>query len=362
MEEAKRQSSQTKQNEYIDITALVKTIWQRRKLFYWVLPITFVLSSALILCVPRYYRCEVILAPEAQSSGPSGSLQALASSFGFNMQNMTSSDALYPSIYPDIVQAPDFLVKLFDVPVATVDGDFEGTFYQYMLNKHRRAFWKRWKSKIKKLITPEEPEISLGRKTKNGVDVFCMNKWQWYVVSLLQDNIKCSVDKKTDVITFRVTAQDQLVCATIADSVCTALQSFITEYRTKKARVDIAYYEEVMNNAQKEYNEACEQYIRYADSHSGINLEQYRLEAKNLETEMQIKQAAYTSFQKQYLATQARLQENTPVYTVLQSASIPLKPAGPKRMIFVIAMLFLATCATCVHICKDQLIAILTMS
>ena len=41
------------------------------------------------------------------------------------------------------------------------------------------------------------------------------------------------------------------------------------------------------------------------------------------ETEMQIKEAAYTSFQKQYLATQARLQENTPVYTIIQSATIP---------------------------------------
>ena len=75
------------------------------------------------------------------------------------------------------------------------------------------------------------------------------------------------------------------------------------------------------------------------------------------ETEMQIKQAAYTSFQKQYLATQARLQENTPVFTVMQSASVPLQPAGPKRMIFVLAMLFLATFVTGFVLCKDLLLA-----
>ena len=58
----------------MDFTALFKTLWNRRKVFYWLWPITFVLSSALILCVPRYYTCEVILAPEAQSRHQGGNL------------------------------------------------------------------------------------------------------------------------------------------------------------------------------------------------------------------------------------------------------------------------------------------------
>ena len=80
--------------------------------------------------------------------------------------------------------------------------------------------------------------------------------------------------------------------------------------------------------------------------------------SRTLAPEMEIKQAAYTSFQKQYLATQARLQENTPAFTVLQSSTIPLKPAGPKRMIFVLAMLFFATIITACVVCKNQLLAI----
>ena len=355
MEETNYQSDTAQQQGYIDVREILKRIWQRRKVFYWVLPITFVLSSALILCVPRYYMCEVILAPESQAAGQAGSLQALASSFGYDMRNLTSSDALYPTIYPDIVKAPNFMVKLFDVQVKTSEGDFSGTYYNYLAKVHKRVFWKRWKSKIKKWVTPQEPELKIGGKPGGGVDVFCMSKGQWYVLDLMQKNISCKVDRKTEVITFRVKAQDKLVCAIMADSVCATLQNFITDYRTKKARVDIDYYNEVMETSRREYQEASEKYIRYADSHSGMNLEQYRIIATNLETEMQIKQAAYTSFQKQYLATQARLQENTPVFTVMQSASVPLLPAGPKRMIFVLAMLFLATFVTGFVLCKDLL-------
>lgn len=357
MEGTNYQSDTTQEQSYIDVRELFKRVWERRKVFYWVLPITFVLSSALILCVPRYYACEVILAPEAQSASPSGSLQALASSFGFNMQNMANTDALYPMIYPDMVSSPNFLVTLFDIDVTTAEGEFKGTYYQYLLQMYKKPFWTRWKGKIKKWLTPEEPKVtSIGKKEGKRVDVFNMSEAQWYALDLMRKNISCKVDKKTDVITFRVKAQDKLVCALMADSVCGALQMAVTEYRTKKARVDIDYYAEVMEESLRDYQEASETYIRYADSHSGMNLQQYKIEAKNLETEMEIKQAAYTSFQKQHLASQARLQENTPVFTVMQSASIPLKPAGPKRMLFVLAMLILASFITGFVVCKDLIL------
>lgn len=358
MEEAKYTATGNTAGNTIDILSLLRTLKQRKKVFYWVLPITFVLSAALILCVPRRYTCDVILAPEPVNGSSSSSLQSLASSFGFDMSSMMSTDAIYPQIYPDVVQSPDFITKLFDIPVITADGEFEGTLYQFMLKKHKRTFWKKWKGKVSKALRPKPAPI-VGAKSGDGFDLFNMSEPQWYVTDLLQKTIRCSVDKKTDVITFSVTMQDQLVCALVADSVCSALQAFITDYRTIKNRTDLKYYGEVMQYAYEEYQQACQNYIRYADSHGETTLQQYRVEIKNLESEMQIKQAAYTSFQKQYLATQARIQENTPVFTVLQSASIPPQPSGPRRAIFVLFMLFLATIVTSCVLCKDQLTAIL---
>lgn len=346
------------QRDHIDVIAIFKTLWQRRKVFYWVLPITFVLSAALILCVPRYYKCEVLLAPEAQAAGAGGSLQTLASSFGFNMSNLASSDAIYPLIYPDVVNSPDFLVHLFDIQVKTSDDEFVGSYYQYMNEKQKKAFWSRWKNNIKKWLTPKKKELNIETASDNndGIHVFYLTQEQWDVINAMRGNIKCSYNKKSQEITFIIKAQDPLVCAQLADSVCAGLQIFITEYRTAKYRNDLQYYENIMDTAYREYQEASYKYTSYVDSHGNMYLEQYRIKAKNLETEMQLKQSAYTSFQKQYLATQARLQENTPVFTVLQSASVPPRPAGPRRTIFVLAMLFLATFVTSCVVCKELLV------
>ena len=44
----------------------------------------------------------------------------------------------------------------------------------------------------------------------------------------------------------------------------------------------------------------------------------------------------------QLQAAKAKIQERTPAFTMLQNASVPTKPEGPKRMIFVLVMTFLA--------------------
>jgi capsular polysaccharide biosynthesis protein len=59
----------------------------------------------------------------------------------------------------------------------------------------------------------------------------------------------CEVDKKTNVITITVTDQDPLIAATVADSVQIYLQRAITEYRTKKARVDLEYVDKLFAEA-----------------------------------------------------------------------------------------------------------------
>src|SRR5574344_83314 len=113
-----------KEMEVIDLRVDFKQIWSRRKLFYKVLPITFVLSCAIILCVPRYYTSSLSLAPEiGNSSGMGGALGSLASSFGLDLGAMETTDAINPMLYPDLMEDNGFVTGLFDIHVKSLDGD-----------------------------------------------------------------------------------------------------------------------------------------------------------------------------------------------------------------------------------------------
>lgn len=158
----------------------------------------------------------------------------------------------------------------------------------------------------------------------------------------MSKNIKCNIDKKNYVISISVEDQDPLICATLADTVQAKLQDFITAYRTKKAKKDLEYYKKLSSDAKSKYERIRQQYGSYSDANQDVVLESYRLKANDMENEMQLLYNTYTSLQAQVQQAQAKLLMQTPAFTTLQSASVPLKPAGPKRMLFVLGMTFIA--------------------
>mgnify|MGYP003292158020 CR=1 FL=1 len=341
----------------IDLKAMWNKLWQNRKLFFWALPITFVVSCALILCVPRYYECTVVLAPEA-STNNMNNFSSLASSFGFNIGRINTNDAIYPSIYPDVINSPDFLINLFEVPVSTIDGTIQCSYFEYLTKYYKRPFWSKVKTSIKDLfMRKSQSSPLLTASLKNQISkTFWLTKKQNNVIQYLQENISCSVNKKNDLICIKVTAQDKYICACIADTVQQHIQRFIIDYRTQKAQNDIVYYQELIEQAKNDYQKASQEYIDYVDSHANLNLQKYQTEADNLQGEMDMKYTVFTSLQKQLITSQAKLQENTPVFTVIQGASVPLQPAGPPRTLFVIGMCMLVTCILVVYILRSDLL------
>ena len=339
--------------EVIDLRVLARKILAKKRLFYKTLPTTFVLSCALILCVPRYYVTDTSMAPEVGGNGMEGTLGSIASSFGFDLSNMQTSDAISPLLYPDLMDDNGFVAGLFDVKVKSKDGEIATTYYDY-INKHQKTAW--WNipiSWMKKLLSDNTAESQAGN---NKFSPYILSKKQDDIMSAMRKNIAISVDKKTAVITISVTDQDALICKTMADSIREHLQDFITAYRTNKSRIDMIYYEKLVAEAKSDYENARRLYGKYADANTNVTLESFRLKINDLENDMQLKYNTYSTLNTQLQASKAKVQERTPAFTTIKGASVPIKPAGPKRMLFVLGMMILACIATSIYAIKDELI------
>ena len=68
---------------------------------------------------------------------------------------------------------------------------------------------------------------------------------------------------------------------------------------------------------------------------------------------MQLKYNTYTTFSNQLQAAIAKVQERTPAFTIIQGAEVPQKPTGPKRVLFVLSMTFVAFIGTSVYVLRD---------
>lgn len=336
--------------DYIDLRVVIRELLSRKKLFVWVWVITFVVASALIICVPRTYTCSVKLAPEAESAGAGGALGSIASSFGFDLGSIESTDAIFPQLYPELLESNDYVVGLFDIHVKSIDGSINTTYYDYLDKHQKKTFWMipfLWlQSKVNSLMSPPVDVSSATGNTTDGNNrsrAFSLTRREVQIAGNIKKAVTCSVDKLTNVVTITTTDQDPLICAVIADSARAHLQQFIIDYRTSKARVDVEHYTDLLNQAKAEYDEAMMAYSAYTDSHKDVILQAYISERDRLEGDMSIKYQTYTAMKTQLEGAKAKLQEKIPAFTVLQGATVPVKATGPKRMIFVLGMLILAT-------------------
>ena len=342
----------------IDFERIIKILKTKKKQYAWAGVITFVLATIWILPQPRYYDCEVELAPEANDVSLSGGLSSIASSFGFDIGSLSGADAIYPLLYPDLFKSPEFIVGLFDIRIRSLDGEIETDYYTYLNQYQKQNLLLLPFSKALEYVKQWfEDEDNQGKdevgKTLNS---FMLSKTDFMLMEKVMNKVTCSVDKKTNVISIVVRDQDPLVCATIADSVKEHLQNFIIQYRTSKARQDCAYYQHLTDSAKLEYEEALRQYSEYSDTHKDVILQAFISERDKLENDMSEKYNAYNMMNTQLQAMRAKVQERTPSFTTLKSATVPIKPAGPKRMFFVIGMVFLVFVAMSIYFLRELIL------
>ena len=332
----------------IDFKKIFNDIVKHRMLYAKVLPIAFVLAAIYALALPNYYNCTVKLSPEMSGSKNTGGLAALASSFGVNLGSGSGvgTEALFPTLYPDLMNSVDFKTSLFHVPV-TIEGDKEKgekdrtmSYYDY-LSKEQKAPW--WSQGIKAIMSMFNGQSSMVNDTVNK---FRLTKEQAQIVKVIDKNVVCDVDKKTMVITIDVTDQDPVIAATMADTVKTRLQKFITDYRTSKVRVDLEYNKKIYSETKARYEKARQLYAEFMDHNRDIILQTVRQKQTDLENEMQLQYNAYQQVAAQLLAAEAKVQEETPAFTTLQSATVPVKKSGPKRAQMCLIFVFLAFLGT----------------
>lgn len=341
----------------VDFGQIFDALKKHKKLYIKWLPVVFVVACIFTLGLRNYYTCEVKLSPELSTrTSRNSSLSVLANQLGMNLgTTMMATEALFPTVYPELMNSVDFKASLFSVPVHKKDSTRVMSYYDYLANEQKSSWWGAAISAPLKLIGSlfaEEDTID-----QHKVDPFMLTKQQTAIVKTIDKKVVCDVDKKTMIITINVTDQDPLICATMADTVQRRLQNFITEYRTKKARVDLEYNRRLFKEAKSRYDKARQLYASFSDANQDMILQSYRTKLVDLENEMQLCFNNYNAVAQQLQLAEAKVQEETPAFTTLQSATVPVKKAGPARAKMVLIFLFLAFLAITVYILhkEDQL-------
>jgi len=332
------ETENNKKPKEIDVLGCILKVYHN-KISLLIFVVTFAAIGVIYaLNKEKTYTAEVLLAPEATSMGMSQSISDLAGLIGMNGGSGSNSvDAIYPDIYPEVLTSTDFIVKLFDIKVRPLKGGKSKTYYNHILEDHKIPFYKAPVIWMKGLFSSEKDL----KKETNVVDPFNLSKKQYSVCNSIRGDIGCQVNKTTSVITISVTDVDPFIAAVMADTLQRRLQEYITLYRTRKARIGLQNAKRLNAEAKVIYTKARREYSSFSDANTDINLPSVQAKLEDLENEMQLKYNNYTTTQQQVQQAEAKLQEDTPAFTIIQSSSIPQRASSTPRSILVILFIFI---------------------
>ena len=336
----------------IDLMDVLRKIISIRKTLYKAAGVGVIIGIIVYLSIPKQYTVNVTLSPEMGGSKSGNGLVGIAASFlGSGVSSGDSSDALNASLSSEIVSSTPFLLELLSIDIPAPDGNGNMVLDTY-LDDQSSPWWNYVIGFPNMLVGGVKSLFSEGTlDTLENVGrrgTLELSQEQNTKVNVLRNSVKASIDTKTAITNVSVSLQSPKVAAVVADSVVHKLQEYITDYRTSKVKDDCAYLEKLFKERQREYYTAQKKYAKYVDTHDNLVLQSVRTEQERLQNDMSLAYQIYSQVANQLQVARAKVQEEKPVFAVVEPAIVPLNPSGMKLMIYVIVFVLFSITTTIV--------------
>lgn len=316
---------QENNKEYtLDLQALFKLIWKEKINIIIITSIILLLGAFYAFTAQEQFESEGKILPELQAKATKfGGLAGLANLAGVDLTSLDATDAIRPDLYPDVLRSTPFFLALFNEKVVTRDNRsilFE-KFYNELIEKGDII--------EKKYI--EKPSVK-----ENGF--LLMNRISEIRIKDLKNRIRADIDKKTGIITISVKMPDPVVAANVTRFSMIYLTDYVTKYRINKAQEDLEFLEERVNLARGKFYNNQTKKAQYGDQFQlpTIRLQSADLQRERIESEYRLSSNFYNDLLKKLEEAKLKVQQETPVFQVLEPPVVPSHKSEPRKSLILI--------------------------
>lgn len=334
-------------DDEIDLLALAKTVWNSRKLIIKTTIAGGILGLIVALVSPKEYTATTTIVPQTSSSNKLGGLSSLAAMAGFNMDNLgNQTEALSPLVYPQIVSSAPFLLDLMNAQYTFSDVSHPVSLYEYYTDIAKPGVLSLVKKYtlglpgviISALKGEQKELLNPGEKQTGPIQ---LSSKQNDIKNMLDDQVTVTLDSKQGFITLETSFPEALLSAQVADQACKLLQKYIIEFKIQKASSKLDFIEGRYQEKKKDFEKAQQNLARYRDQNKNVSSMIARTEEDRLQGEFSIALNVYNELAKQLEQTKIQVKEETPTFSVVQPAVVPIRKSKPNRPMILFISLFL---------------------
>jgi uncharacterized protein involved in exopolysaccharide biosynthesis len=333
----------------IDLFSVLKTVWRGRRTILWWTAAFTVAGLVIAFSSQRVYTARTVMVPQVQSRsaglGSLGSLGGLAAMAGINLSSLnTGTEDLSPLIYPEIVRSYSFQKEIMYSPLTWSSVSHQVSLVEYyqkyakigLVGKAVRGLV-RLPGKIVSIFRKEPGPIIPGA----GDSLTRITRDEQELWNEMTKTLTLSVDKKNGYVTLTALGPEPLATAQIAEKALNLLQSRITEFRIEKAKQNLLFIQGRFDEKQQEFENARERLARYRDGNRGMTSNMAKTEEESLQSEYQLAFTVYSELAKQLESAKISVKEDTPIFSVIESVIVPVKPTKPKKLVIMMISIVL---------------------
>ena len=338
-------------DEGIDLMKVINQIWAGRRTVLLFTAAGLLFAIIVVLITPNQYQTQVkLLAESGSKNGTAGLLGQLGGMTGINMGGMSGlnlggsseSDALTPDLYPEIVKSTPFLLEILNQKVTESMHGKTMTVAEYLVEYNKSPFsglMDKLKSKPADIVMVKPDPKAMLKLTSQQMDL--TNSLADIInLNVVSSSVGGLTSGRSKIITVSIELQDPQVSAQLADSVVESLKNYIVSYNTGKAKKDLDFVNTQFNEARDKYYAAQQTLASHNDRNLNVITSSANMSLERLQTENQWAANIYNSMAQVLAQAKLKVQDQTPVFTVIEPAKVPLIKSKPKSVIIAMGLMF----------------------
>lgn len=334
------------EDDEIDLLELAKTIWENRKTIYRFVAAGAVLGVLVALLSPKEYVSTATLMPEYSTESQGGAaslLQRYGGLIGLSGGTYSAnSNAIRVDLYPQIVASLTFQDKLARQEFYFPEEGVTASLYEYFMEIRSPGvvgtvmeYTIGLPGKILEAFK-EEQSVSPFNADSSELRIVELSKKEMEVIEELRSRVTASLNEETGVVSVSAKMGNPRLAAEIAKYTIEELTEYLTEYRTEKVLIDLEFIEEQLQKAKERFEQAQLALADFRDSNQGNLTARARTEEQRLQSEYDIAFNVYNTLTQQYEEAKLKVQEETPVFKVLQPVQVPVEDETSGLMILIV--------------------------
>jgi len=301
-------------DEEIDLVEILKKIYKSRK-FILIISFSFALIGvAVAMLSPIKFSSETIFITQNQESN-SSSLSGVASLVGINLGASNFGGEIPSSMYPQVTQSPKFKRLLLN---SNIDFDNKINLKQYLIDYYK--------------LNTENDKINSDLYVSE-LENDCFN--------IIDEIISVNVNQKDGFISLSATLPVAEYSTNLTINAKEILQEIIINNKIESANQNLIFSQQQLKEKKLIFDEIQAKLAYFSDSNLNSVNSFVINERDKLEAEFQIINAVVTELSKQVEQVKLQVSKDTPVFSTIKEAVIPIKRTSPKRTQLVIIFGFI---------------------